>query len=138
MVDTFLDGLGANKENLAGAPANLAIHRFDISDRARMKPLVAAADFIFNLAGNISHQDSMRDPVFDNEVNTRAQISLLETCRETNPRAVVAFASTRQLYGAPKYLPVDENHPINPIDVNGINKLAAEWYHTLYARTYGM
>ncbi|MRT33015.1 NAD-dependent epimerase/dehydratase family protein, partial [Xylella fastidiosa subsp. multiplex] len=87
--------------------------RIDIADRAQMKGLVAPCDYIFNLAGNISHQDSMRDPVFDNEVNTRAQISLLETCREVNPGAVIVFASTRQLYGAPKYLPVDENHPIN-------------------------
>lgn len=138
-VDSHLEGLGGNDENLQGMnTANHVHHRIDIADRAGMRGLVQGCEIIFNLAGNISHQDSMRDPVFDNEVNTRAQISLLETCREHNPKAVVVFASTRQLYGAPKYLPVDENHPINPIDVNGINKLAAEWYHTLYARTYGM
>ena len=138
-VDCYLQGLGGNVSNLEGAaPGRLVEHRVDISDLARMRELVGDCEFIFNLAGNISHQDSMRNPIFDNEVNTRAQISLLETCREHNPRAVIVFASTRQLYGAPKYLPVDENHPINPIDVNGINKLAAEWYHTLYSRVYGM
>ncbi len=138
-VDSYLEGLGSNEANLEGiSPASLEVHRNDIADRAAMEPLVKSASVIFNLAGNISHQDSMRDPIFDNEVNTRAQISLLETCRKVNQGAVIVFASTRQLYGAPKYLPVDENHPVVPIDVNGINKLAAENYHSLYSRIYGM
>jgi UDP-glucose 4-epimerase len=136
-VDSFLPGLGGNEVNLAGA-SGVQLLRHDISDGAAMENVVRECSVIFNLAGNISHQDSMRDPIFDNEVNTRAQISLLETCRKVNPRAIIAFASTRQLYGAPRYLPVDELHPVSPIDVNGINKLAAENYHTLYSRVYGM
>lgn len=136
-VDAFLPGLGANEANLDGI-AGINLLKLDISKSAEMEAHVRSASVIFNLAGNVSHQDSMRDPIFDNEVNTRAQISLLETCRRVNPNAIVVFSSTRQLYGAPKYLPVDEAHPVNPIDVNGINKLAAENYHSLYARVYGM
>lgn len=135
-VDAMLEGLGGNDANLESSGVRLV--RGDISDGALMQDLVRQSEVIFNLAGNISHQDSMRDPIFDNEVNTRAQISLLEVCRKTNPGAVIVFASTRQLYGIPKYLPVDEDHPVVPIDVNGINKLAAEWYHSLYAKIYGM
>ena len=135
-VDAMLEGLGGNEANLESSGVRLV--RGDISDGGLMQDLVRQSEVIFNLAGNISHQDSMRDPIFDNEVNTRAQISLLEICRKTNPGAVIVFASTRQLYGIPKYLPVDEDHPVVPIDVNGINKLAAEWYHSLYAKIYGM
>jgi UDP-glucose 4-epimerase len=135
-LDAMLPGLGGNDANLEGS--NVRFIRGDIADSANMDELVRTSEVIFNLAGNISHQDSMRDPIFDNEVNTRAQISLLETCRRVNPNAIVVFASTRQLYGIPKYLPVDEDHPVIPIDVNGINKLAAEWYHSLYAKIYGM
>lgn len=137
VADAFLPGLGANTANLEGV-SGITLLRANISDQSQMEAYVKASSVIFNLAGNVSHQDSMRDPVFDNEVNTSAQISFLETCRKVNPEAVVVFSSTRQLYGAPSYLPVDEKHPINPIDVNGINKLAAENYHSLYARVYGM
>lgn len=136
-VDAMLDGLGGNTANLEGA-AGVRLVRADLIDSATLEPLVKECALIFNLAGNISHQDSMRDPMFDNRVNTQAQISFLETCRRVNPGATIVFASTRQLYGAPKYLPVDEAHPVNPIDVNGINKLAAENYHSLYGRIYGM
>jgi len=138
-VDSFLMGLGGNNANLEGDwLPSIQVMREDIFNSSAMEPLVRESSVIFNLAGNISHQDSMRDPIFDNEVNTRAQISLLETCRKVNPAAIIIFSSTRQLYGAPKYLPVDENHPVTPIDVNGINKLAAENYHSLYSRIYGM
>ena len=137
VVDSLLPGLGGNLANLEGV-RGVKLVRVDLADRAALEPIVRGSEIIFNLAGNVSHQDSMRDPIFDNEVNTRAQISLLETCRSANSAAVLVFSSTRQLYGTPMYLPVDEKHPVNPIDVNGINKLAAENYHTLYSKVYGM
>jgi nucleoside-diphosphate-sugar epimerase len=93
---------------------------------------------IFNLAGQTSHLDSMTDPETDLEINCRSQVSLLEACRWNNPEARVVFASTRQLYGRPRYLPVDEAHPLAPVDVNGINKLAGEWYHLVYEDVYGI
>lgn len=136
-IDSFLPGLGSNEANLA-AHKGVKLLRADIANGGVMTEHVRDCSVIFNLAGNVSHQDSMRDPIFDNEVNTKAQISLLETCRKANPGAIVVFSSTRQLYGSPKYLPVDELHPVNPIDVNGINKQAAENYHSLYSRIYGM
>jgi dTDP-glucose 4,6-dehydratase/UDP-glucose 4-epimerase len=78
----------------------------------------------------------MTDPRTDLEINAAAQLSILEACRKHNPRIKIIFASTRQLYGKPEYLPVDENHPVKPVDVNGINKLAGEWYHLLYNNVY--
>ena len=95
-------------------------------------------DVLFNLAGQTSHLDSMTDPRTDLEINCTAQLSLLEACRQDNPGLRIVFAGTRQIYGKPRYLPVDEAHPIDPVDVNGINKMAGEWYHLLYGRVYGL
>jgi nucleoside-diphosphate-sugar epimerase len=95
-------------------------------------------DFVFHLAGQVSHGDSMRDPQQDLAVNCGATINLVEACRRANPGARLVYTSTRQVYGIPRELPVSESHPTVPIDVNGINKLAGEYYHLLYQRTYGL
>jgi UDP-glucose 4-epimerase len=93
---------------------------------------------LFNLAGQTSHLDSMQNPYTDLEINCRAQLSILEACRKHNPRVKIVYASTRQIYGKPDYLPVDERHLLHPTDVNGINKMAGEWYHIVYNNVYGI
>jgi UDP-glucose 4-epimerase len=103
-----------------------------------MKDLVRKQDYLFNLAGQTSHLDSMKDPATDLDINCRSQLSILEACRKHNPGLKLVFASTRQIYGKPDYLPVDEKHPLRPVDVNGINKMAGEWYHILYNNVYGI
>jgi UDP-glucose 4-epimerase len=103
-----------------------------------MAHLVQGQDVIFNLAGQTSHLDSLRDPYTDLEINCRSQLCILEACRRQNPTVRIVYASTRQVYGRPDYLPVDERHPVHPADVNGINKLAGEWYHLLYHHVYGL
>ncbi len=138
VVDALLAGLGGNLFNLDPIKSDIDFHELDLRDGKKLSSLVKGCDYIFNLAGNVSHSDSMRDPIMDNALNTQAQIHFLETCRAYNPQALILFASTRQIYGTPKYLPVDENHPTDPVDVNGINKLAAEYYHYLYGKIYGM
>jgi dTDP-glucose 4,6-dehydratase/UDP-glucose 4-epimerase len=103
-----------------------------------MRQLFQGQDYLFNLAGQTSHMDSMQNPRNDLSINAEAQLSILDACREVNPKIRIVFASTRQIYGKPKYLPVDEDHSIEPVDVNGINKWAGEWYHILYQRVYGI
>jgi UDP-glucose 4-epimerase len=103
-----------------------------------MDYLVRGQDFLFNLAGQTSHLDSMREPYTDLEINCRAQLSILEACRKHNPNLKLVYASTRQIYGKPDYLPVDERHLLHPVDVNGVNKMAGEWYHILYNNVYGI
>jgi UDP-glucose 4-epimerase len=110
----------------------------DVRDEHSMKYLIQGQDFLFNLSGQTSHLDSMENPFPDLEINARAQLSILETCRRYNPTIRLVFASTRQVYGAPESLPVDERHPLRPVDVNGINKLAGESYHLLYNNVYGI
>lgn len=138
IVDNLIPEYGGNWFNIADIKDRLNIQVGDIRDRSLIDKLVPGADYIFNLAGQTSHLDSMTDPHTDLAINADAQLSILEACRAQNPDARVVFASTRQLYGKPDFLPVTEDHPTRPIDVNGINKLAGEWYHLLYQDVYGI
>lgn len=138
VMDSMLPGYGGNLFNLEDIKNSVAINFSDMRDPHSLAYLVRDKDYIFNLAGQVSHQDSMSDPMMDMEINVKAQLVLLEACRHFNPGVVIVYASTRQFYGHPEYLPVDERHPINPPDVNGINKLAGEQYHTLYGRIFGL
>lgn len=138
VVDALIPEYGGLRHNLAGVAGRVKVHVGDVRDRARLPALLRGQDFLFNLAGQTSHMDSMSDPDTDLEINCRAQLSILEACRRHNPRLRVVFASTRQIYGRPEYLPVDERHPLRPVDVNGINKLAGEQYHLLYSAVHGI
>jgi UDP-glucose 4-epimerase len=138
VVDALIPEYGGNLRNLAGIAAKVRVHRTDVREHAKLARLVRGQDFLFNLAGQTSHMDSMTDPETDLEINCRAQLALLEACRLHNPAVRIVFASTRQIYGKPDYLPVDERHPVRPVDVNGINKAAGESFHLLYARVHGI
>jgi UDP-glucose 4-epimerase len=138
IVDSLISDNGGNLFNIAGLEDRVVISRVDMRDSAQMSELVRGKHFIFNLAGQSSHLDSIRDPQRDLELNCGAQLSLLEVCRMHNRDCRIVLASTRQVYGRPRYYPVDERHPVNPVDVNGINKLAGESYHDLYWRVHGI
>ncbi len=138
LVDSLIPEYGGNVFNTRGIEDRLRINIADMRDEHGLRYLVQEQDLIFNLAGQVSHTDSMTDPYTDLEINVRSQLSLLEACRHGNPATKVIFASTRQIYGRPEYLPVDERHPLQPADVNGINKLAGEWYHMVYHQVYGL
>ena len=138
IVDSMLPQYGGNLENIEPVKDKLKINYSDIRDTYSMEYLVRGIDVIYSMAGQTSHIDSMTDPMTDLEINARSQLSILESCRKHNPQVKILYASTRQLYGKPQYLPVDEEHPVVPVDVNGVNKLAAEKYYTLYSNVYGM
>jgi UDP-glucose 4-epimerase len=138
LVDSLIPIYGGNLFNVDGIEDRVRVNISDVRDQYGMDYLVQGQDIIFNLAGQVSHIDSMRDPFTDLEINCRSQLSILEACREHNPEVKILFAGTRQQYGRPQYLPVDEDHPMHPTDINGINKMAGEWYHIVYHRVYGM
>ena len=138
VVDSLIPEYGGNPFNISGITDNISVNISDVRDAHSMRHLVAGKDYLFNLAGQTSHMDSMTDPFTDLEINCHAQLSILETCRKYNPDIKIVFASTRQIYGKPDYLPVDEKHLLRPTDVNGINKMAGEWYHILYNNVYGI
>jgi UDP-glucose 4-epimerase len=138
ILDSLIPEYGGNIFNVHSIEDLMRINIADMRDEHGLRYLVQGQDLIFNLAGQVSHTDSMVDPYTDLEINARSQLSLLEACRHGNPTAKIVFASTRQIYGRPMYLPVDERHPLQPTDVNGINKLAGEWYHIVYNNVYGL
>lgn len=138
LLDNLLPNYGGNRRNVATLGSRVRLVIGDVRDRAQLPRLVRGQDYLFNLAGQTSHMDSMADPDTDLEINCRAQLSILEACRQHNPAIRIVFASTRQIYGRPDHLPVDEQHPLRPVDVNGINKLAGEQYHLLYSAVYGI
>jgi UDP-glucose 4-epimerase len=138
VVDAMIPDYGGNTFNLHGVEDAVHLHLTDIRLRSAMDRLVPEVEIIFNLAGQVSHIDSMQDPHTDLDINCRAQLSLLEACRRHNPGVKVVFAGTRQIYGRPERLPVDETHLVRPTDVNGINKAAGESYHLVYNNVFGV
>jgi UDP-glucose 4-epimerase len=138
LVDSLIPEYGGNLYNVAGIEDRLHVNISDVRDAHSMRYLVQDQDYLFNLAGQTSHIDSMTDPETDLEINCKAQLAILETCRKYNPGIRIVFAGTRQIYGKPDYLPVDEKHLVRPVDVNGVNKAAGEAYHILYSNVYDM
>ncbi len=138
IVDSLVPEYGGNMANVHGLAEHVRINIADVRDQHSLQYLVQGQDYLFNLAGQVSHIDSMENPFNDLDINCRAQLSILEACRHNNPAIKIVFASTRQIYGRPDYVPVDEHHLLHPTDVNGINKMAGEWYHILYNNVYGI
>jgi len=138
LVDSLIPDYGGNLFNIDGIADRLHVNVADIRQQSTMNYLVKDRDVIFNLAGQVSHIDSMRDPYADLEINCRSQLTILEACRYNNPSVKVVFAGTRQVYGRPDSLPVTEHHLVRPTDVNGINKAAGEYYHLVYNNVFGV
>ena len=138
LVDSLIPEYGGNLWNIEPVKDKVNVNISDVRDEHSMKYLVKNQDYLFNLAGQTSHTDSMSNPYPDLDINARAQLFILEACKKYNPEIKIVFASTRQIYGKPQRLPVDENHPLQPVDVNGINKMAGEWYHLVYNNVYGI
>lgn len=138
VVDALVPNTGANRFNLSDLEGLITVHVVNMVDEEAMRELVRGRTLVFNLAGQVSHVYSMCDPYADLMMNCQAQLGLLEACRKHAPGAKIVFTATRQQYGRPEYLPVDEGHPLRPIDINGIHKVAAEAYHLLYGRLYGL
>jgi UDP-glucose 4-epimerase len=138
LVDSLIPDYGGNLFNIAGIEHRVRVNIADIRQASTMNYLVRDREIIFNIAGQVSHIDSMRDPHTDLEINCRSQLTLLEACRHHNPDARLVYASTRQIYGKPQFLPVTEQHLVRPTDVNGINKAAGEYYHLVYNNVFGI
>jgi UDP-glucose 4-epimerase len=138
LVDNLFPEAGGTLFNVAPIRERVAIEIADIRDVRAMRQLLRGCRYLFNLAAQTSHMDSMADPETDLAINCRAQLTLLEACREICPEAPIVYASTRQIYGRPRRLPVDEGHPLRPVDVNGVNKMAGEAYHILFHDVYGL
>ena len=138
LIDSLIPTYGGNVWNVEPIKDKVRINISDVRDPYAIKHLISGQHFLFNLAGQTSHVDSMENPQTDLAINAQAQLHILEACRHHNPDIKVVFASTRQIYGRPIAIPVNEDHPLDPVDINGIHKLAAEQYHRIYNNVYGI
>ena len=138
LVDSLIPDYGGNLFNIAGIEDRVRVNVADVRQGSTMNYLVQGRSVIFNLAGQVSHIDSIRDPHTDLDINCRSQLTLLEACKRHNHATKVVYASTRQIYGRPDFLPVTEQHLVRPTDVNGINKAAGEYYHLVYNNVFGV
>jgi UDP-glucose 4-epimerase len=138
IVDSLIPEYGGNPYNIRDIADRVTVNVSDLRDPWSIRHLVKSQDYVFNLAGQVSHIDSMRDPQTDLDINCKSQLSLLEACRENSPGVRIVFAGSRQQYGRPQFVPVTEDHPQRPVDVNGINLVAGESYHLLYHDVYGL
>jgi nucleoside-diphosphate-sugar epimerase len=134
IIDSSVPGCGANPFNLAPAASRVEVIDKDIGDTPALESKLRETGLIFNLAGEVSHLRSVEDPERDLYLNAIAQLRFLQACRRCCPGARVVYAGTRQIYGKPQYSPVDEHHPVQPTDFNGVHKCAAMQYHLLFAR----
>lgn len=133
-LDAMSEEGGANPRNLDGAGVLLV--RGDLRD-TELLSLAQGSDVLFNMAAQTSHMGGQKDPVADIGINAVAQVRLIQAMREAAPQARVVHASTRQFYGRPIALPVNELHPVNPPDANGVSKWAGEQYWLLESRVLG-
>lgn len=138
IVDALLPAYGGTRFNIEPVQHRVQVNISDLRDRIGLRELVRGQQVVFNLAGQASHLSSMTDPTTDLAINCESQLTLLETCRRHCPEARLVLASTRQVYGRPQHLPVDEAHPTVPVDINGVHKIAAESYYRLYREVHGM
>jgi UDP-glucose 4-epimerase len=138
VIDALVPGFGGNPFNLADVRERVRVLQADVRDAATIEACAAGQDAVFHLAGQVSHTDSMSDPQRDLEHNCRASLALLEACRRHAPGVRIVLAGTRQVYGRPQHLPIDETHPARPVDINGVHKWAAEQYHRLYHEIHGI
>jgi len=138
IVDSLYPTCGANYFNVEPIRNDIEIVEGDVADLTLMRRLVRGKKYVFNLAGHVSHIESMDDPFSDLHMNALAPLSLLEACRHENRGARVVYAGTRQSYGRPESLPLVETQPLKPIDVNGVTKMAGEWFHMVYDCAHGI
>lgn len=138
VIDALISHHGGDARNIEPTFKEISVTHGNIADEVTVRELLRDVDFVFNIAGQVSHHESMIDPSGDTEINVTAQLKLLENIRRYQPSAVVVHTSTRQVYGTPQYFPVDEKHPTVPRDINGVNKLAGENYHRLYGTVHGL
>ena len=138
LLDAVLPLYGGNLFNIEPVRDRVRVNFSDIRDRNSMEYLVRDQDYIFHLAGQVSHVDSIIDPFTDVDININGTLSVLEACRKFNPDARIIFTGTRSQYGPSVKLPVDETSPTNPMGMYAITNLTAEKIISMYHQVHGI
>jgi len=139
---TLLDSLhptcGGNRFNVEQIKNDLEVVVGNSCDLELVRKLIRGKAYVFNLAGHVSHIESMQEPFEDLQMNAIAPLTVLEASKLENREVRIVYSGTRQSYGRPDTVPLVETQLLKPIDVNGVNKMAGEWFHIVYHRAYGI
>lgn len=138
IVDACIEPYGANPFNVQEIRDRIQLNICDIRDRESMKIIVQGKDVVFNLAGQVSHNDSLQDPWLDADINYIGHLNVLESLKKYNPRAIVIHSGSRLQFGKIESNPVDEKHPLRPRTPYALNKTAAENSYLYYYETHGV
>ena len=138
LVDAMIPEYGGNLFNIEPVRDRVAINFGDVCDRLAMNWLVKGQDYVFHLAGQVSHVMSMIDPFADIQFNIKGTAVVMEAVRHHNPTAKVIFTGTRGQYGPASQLPVSEAAPTNPRAIYEVSNLTAEKIIQVYHQTHGI
>jgi UDP-glucose 4-epimerase len=138
IIDNMLPRQGGNLFNVRDIEDRVKVNFSDVRNQLSMNHLVQGKEYIFHLAGQVNHVDSMRNPIQDLDINCRGTLVLLEALKQDNREAKIIFAGTRGEYGSSVKLPVDEDHPTNPKGIYAVTNLTAEKMVLVYDEIYGM
>ncbi|MBO1626029.1 NAD-dependent epimerase/dehydratase family protein [Bacillus arachidis] len=132
VIDNLVTG---HKYNI---PSKVAFYNLDIRDQNVDKIfMIEKPDFVIHQAAQVSVQESAKQPFYDCSENIMATVNILQSCIKYNVKKII-HASTAAVYGNPKYLPIDENHDLNPVSFYGLSKLTSETYIQLFSKLYGL
>ncbi|MFA6571831.1 MAG: NAD-dependent epimerase/dehydratase family protein [Bacteroidota bacterium] len=104
----------------------------DYSDESFMHGILDKSEIVINLAYASVPKTSYDNPVEDIYTNLLNNVKLLETATHHNIEKIIYVSSGGTVYGHPRFLPITEEHPTNPVSPYGISKLAAEKYAIMY------
>ena len=138
LIDAFIEPYGANYFNIKGIENKVTVNISDIRDKESIKELVFGKDIIFNLAGQVSHNDSLENPFLDADINYIGQLNVLEAVRKYASNATVLFAGSRLQFGEIEKIPVSEDHPLKPKTPYALNKGASENLYLFYHRVHSI
>ncbi|MCW5962976.1 MAG: NAD-dependent epimerase/dehydratase family protein [Bryobacterales bacterium] len=134
VLDSLAAGCGGDPRNIVGGSGSIRVVVADIACADAAADCLRGCDAVFNLAAEIAHTAHLDAAARDLSLNVQSQLEFLAHCVKYAPGVRVVYTSTRQVYGIPQYLPVDEKHTTQPLDFNGVHKLAASQYHLLLWR----
>jgi UDP-glucose 4-epimerase len=135
---TVVDNLqSGNLKNLAHVKNRIRFLQVDIRDYDELNKAVVGQDMIYHFAANASVPYSIEHPEYDFETNAGGTFNVCRAAIAHSVRKLIN-ASSAAVYGEPRYIPVDEKHPLEPVSPYGASKVAGEKVGLVFARTFGL
>lgn len=110
----------------------------DLGNHGEVRDVVKGIDTVFHLAYTTLPHTSNEDPVYDVRTNVIDTVQLMQSCTQANVKKFIFISSGGTVYGAPRTLPIVEDHVNEPICSYGITKLTIEKYLSLYLHLQGL